>query len=704
MSRAASGAVRPARSDTSAVEAEASVAVGDDFSDSRNAGAVVGSKTPAGLVRKGVDREGVIGIDNGAARFRPLEVPGWQRAGLAYGPFARRAGRALAVFMLNGHNTAQAENLTETFRSRVGRWRRGPETSGQVRRLLEWLSSNRKMRVLRQMRWWFRTRIGAAPVPRLDENLAIGWFPSEVPADPLREGHGLVMHATGAENGELWARVGSEMLPAVRGVQNLQIYYVVVLREHGAAYYVASVPAANGLGLYPNLRPVAIDAHGSEPVLHGGIFQSTLGQIGFRLDTRIYGVRVADVPEWTPWYGTAHAADRLGAGEIVSGAMAEIGGTWQCCVPSGSNARAEGEGYRAVLRPATPSGLVHVVIEPGADAPWAVGLVWRYLDENNHWAVTVGPAGAELIACVDGRRSTVARDERSPVAGRVQSLQVVDEGHRFSVFLQGHLLFGKRFADDWLQAATGVGVDRRQEGRLRAFEAHPRECRLPQALDQGSPWSRTGLRTVVTEDFEGPARDLSGKQTSTGGKTWEQLLGSGRIDVTGDGSARVRATVARPSPGRHACAVDWDYPEFADLEVEITPPGSERGQGENGRSGFILWQDPDNYVVLNIWCADGYPGASTSTFFRLDGCEDLYDAIWSNVGDKIRWGRSMRLRIVFDGMHYTVFVGDEPVLYRALTDVYADAKRLQIRRVGLLSNWEWGTDTGSEFRRFRARA
>jgi hypothetical protein len=42
-------------------------------------------------------------------------------------------------------------------------------------------------------------------------------------------------------------------------------------------------------------------------------------------------------------------------------------------------------------------------------------------------------------------------------------------------------------------------------------------------------------------------------------------------------------------------------------------------------------------------------------------------------------------------------------LYRALTDVYPDAKRLQIRRVGLLSNWEWGCDTGSELRRFRAR-
>jgi hypothetical protein len=682
------------------------IVVGDDFSDSRRAGSVVGSHASHGFVRKGIDREGVIGIDTGAARIQPLEVPGWQRAGLAYGPFERRSGRAFAVFMLNGHNTAQAENLTETFRSRIGRWRRGPETSGQVRRLLEWLSSNRKARVLRQMRWWFRTREGGAPVPRVDENLAIGWFPDEVPRDPLAEGHGLVMHATGAENGELWARVGGAMLPAVRGVQNLQTYYVVVLRDRGAAYYAASVPGANGLGTYPNLRPLAIDATGTDPVLHGGVFQSTLGQIGFRLDTRIYGVRVADVPQWAAWYGTAHAADRLDTGEVVSGAIADVGGTWlQYSAWRGATGDVADEGCHMVLRPAAPSGLVHVVIDP--EVRDSVGLVWRHVDESNHWVVTIGSAGAELSACINGQRSTVARDERPLAAGRSQSLQVIDEGHRFSVVLEGHLLFGKRFADDRLQAAAGVGVAvpiGSQDGRLRRFEAHPRECALPHSLDQGSPWSRTGRQVVVTEDFDGPARDLSGKQTTTGGKTWQQLLGSGRIDLTGRGSAKVRASVAQPSPGRHACTVDWDHPEFADLEVEITPPGTKRGEGENGRSGFILWQDPDNYVVLNIWCADVYPGASTSTFFRLDGCEDLYDAVWSNVGDHIQWGRPVRLRIAFDGMHYTVFVGDEPVLYRALTDVYPDAKRLRIRRVGLLSNWEWGTDTGSEFRCFRARA
>ena len=73
-----------------------------------------------------MDREGVIGIDNGALRIKPLIHPGWGRAGIAYGPFERRNGRTLAVFMVNCHNTSQAENLKESFRDRFDRWLRGP--------------------------------------------------------------------------------------------------------------------------------------------------------------------------------------------------------------------------------------------------------------------------------------------------------------------------------------------------------------------------------------------------------------------------------------------------------------------------------------------------------------------------------------------------------------------------------------------------
>jgi hypothetical protein len=59
--------------------------------------------------------------------------------------------------------------------------------------------------------------------------------------------------------------------------------------------------------------------------------------------------------------------------------------------------------------------------------------------------------------------------------------------------------------------------------------------------------------------------------------------------------------------------------------------------------------------------------------------------------------------VVFDGVQYLVFVNDEPVLMRALTDVYPNFNRLTINRVGILANWEWGNDTGSVFNQFVAR-
>lgn len=694
-----------------AIHPEPALKLSEDFTQSRRAGSVVGSPNPRGGRRKGVDREGVIGIDNDALRIKPLINPGWGRAGIAYGPFERRNGRTFAVFMVNCHNTSQAENLKESFRDRFDRWLRGPDLYSRSRRILQWLLSKRKGRMWRQWLWWHRISVKSPPVPRIDENLAIGWFPMEVPVDPLAEGNGLVMHATGAENGELWARVGKSMLPTVRGVQNLQIHYVVVLREHGAAYYASSVAGANGLGSYPNMRLLAIDTFNDEPSVYAGVFQATLGQIGFRLDTRIYGMRVIDIPEWGTWYGTAHAADRLSGSGALAGSAADIGGTWQQV--SGrfertvAGAEAGEDASLALLRVTEPTGLIHIVIDAGSQDERAAGLLWRYADPDNFWRLVVSATGCELMLRQTGQWSMVAQSDKVRLKANItQALQVEDEGRRFSLFLDGTLLFDTRFTDDRLWRTTGIGivVPSKDSGvRLTRFEAHPLECRLPVGLDQGKPWWRLGQQEVVTENFEGPARDLDGKSTTTGARTWRRTIGSGHIDITGEGSAKFRASVRQPDLGRLAYTVDWSYLEFADLEVEITPPGTGPGQGERGLCGFILWQDPQNYVMLNIWLHEAYGGASISTFFLLDGFEDLYDAIWSNVGNRIFWGRTHRLRITFDGMRYMAFVDDEPVLYRALADVYPDAKSLQIRRVGLLGNWEWGTDTGSVLRRFRAR-
>ena len=162
-------------------------------------------------------------------------------------------------------------------------------------------------------------------------------------------------------------------------------------------------------------------------------------------------------------------------------------------------------------------------------------------------------------------------------------------------------------------------------------------------------------------------------------------------------------SVAAPLPGRTLYTIAWDDPDFAELEVTLTPPGTSRGQSEHGTAGFCLWQDDGHHLLVNTWLDDCYGGASLSSFPTIGGFEDLYDAIWTNVGDRIAWGRPLRLRLACDGLRYLVHIDDEPVLYRSLADIYPGCRPLRIRRVGLLGNWEWGADTGTAFADFAAR-
>jgi len=669
----------------------------DRFTGNRKAGEVIGTRTADGILRRGVDVEKCIGIDNGALRIQPLIQPGWGRAGIAYEPYRRQNGLTFAVFMLNGHNTAQTGVLMESLKSRIGRWWLGSETYGRGRRIVQWIASGRIARAIRQFRWWYHINKSGDSLTKIDENLAVGWFDKEVPANPLSEGNAFVMHATGGENGELWTTVGTTPLPAIRSVQNLQIYYVIILRAKGAAYYVASVQDANGLPAYPQLRPLAIDPFHDEENVYPGIHQSVLGQIGFRLDTRVYGTRVEQLAEFADWYGSAHAADRLGGGGFLRASEAEIGGIWRNCGD---------EENLTLLDPGATSGLVHVIAHTDAYGPdVAAGLIWRYRDSDNYWRIIVGNSGCQLAIRENGVWTELAASEKCHLeTGTANSIQLLDDGEAMSFHLRGELLFDKRFRDRRLREATGTGLYASKTGiRVESFEAHPRTISLPQTLRMGEPWLRTGSDVVVTDSFSGPAGDLAGRITTTGSKTWQKRIGVGTIEVTGSGSARIKASVEQPNPGRTAYTIAWDHPEFADISVEITPAGTGPGQKEHGLCGLILWQDPDNYIIINIWLRDVYGGASISCFFHLDGFEDLYDAIWSNVGKRVYYNVPMMLRVVCDGTNFAVFIGDEPVLFRALTDVYPAYETFSIQHVGLLANWEWGNDTGSTFRNFVGR-
>lgn len=686
---------------------EINAAVLDSYADERPVGRVIGSCSPSGITRKGIDVEGVMAIDQGALRIQPLVKPGWGRAGIAYGPYRRANGLAFAVFMLNGHNTSQVGPV-EGIRGRLQRWAVASKTDQPARRLLRWARHGDKRTMLRKLRHWLgHQRYFHRPV--LNENLAVGWFPHERPLDPVAEGNALVVHATGAENGELWARVGAQQLPLIRGLQNLQTYYVVILREQGAAYYAAAVPNAHGMVPYPHMRPLAIDPVHNEPELYAGLHQSVLGQIGFWVATRVYGAQVARLPALATWYGTAHVADTLtGSGALIHSSAA-TGQRWQVLagnfVRTEQGANAVAEDNLAILDPGSPTGLIHLLVDLSTTDEAEAGLVWRVQDQDNLWRFLITAAACQVWIKTAGRWDKLAASQMWHwQAGQVNAVQLLDEGQHVNCYLNGQLVLHQPIIDSCWQGATGVGIcSAKGAACFRAFEAHPQSVPIPAALKLGEPWVAEGRRLLIQDDFCGPAGALAGRLTPLGQKRWRKELGSGLIDITGAGAAKVRATVQRPNPGRLLYTVDWAQRDFADVEAAVTPPGTNRGQGEQGRAGLVFWQDPAHYLIVNTWLNDGYDGASISSFFYLRGFEDLYDAVWTNIGERVVWGRPYTLRMVFDGVRYTAFVNGEPVLYRALTDVYPKCSRLAIHRVGLVANWEWGNDTGSQFHHFCAK-
>ncbi len=678
----------------------------DSFSEDRPLGKTIDTQNTANIIRKGIDGEKAIAIDNNALRFKPLIQPGWGRQGIAYGAYQRQNGLAVAVLLLNGHNTSQAETM-EWLYKRIPRWFKGSETESVRVRVKAWLSSKHKQGTVRRLKGWLRIAAEVTkffPLKEINDNLAVGWFNDAVPNNPTKAGNGFVVRATGAENGELLARVGTKLLSVFRGLQNVPVCYVVVLREQGAAYYAASLPQVYGLSIYPQLRPVAIDAVNSEATLYAGVHQSVLGQIGFRADTRVYGVKVDTVSTLTNWYGTAHLADSLiGEGNLTA-TSAEIGGVWQAVAGKFERTKkglfAAENNSMAIADPQATSGLIHLAIAI-ENEPADLGVVWRFQDRDNYWCCSFNREQFCLQLIEAGQITdifTSVKDYLPP--DLVAYLQILDDGEEFRIYLDGELI-GDRFINKKFAQATGIGFTTSTASTnlyLQNFEAHPRTVTIP-SLDLGSFWWREGTDIIIQDNFNDWEGDLTGKTTSLGNKVWQKTIGIGAFKIQ-SGIAKVDANVEHPLPGRTAYTVAWDNSIFADLSVTILPPGKERGKGEKGRGGLIFWQDKDNYIIINTWLDDFYEGESISCFFRIDGFEEIYDAVWSNIGQAIAFGQPYTLRVVFDGNNYTVQVNQQTVLYRALTDVYPWADALNINRLGIVANWEWGNDTGSGFSNF----
>ncbi|MPY95480.1 MAG: hypothetical protein GEV08_21210 [Acidimicrobiia bacterium] len=648
----------------------------DDFGDDRPPGRVLGTRSTSGTERLGVDVERTLSIDHGELRMATLATPGFGRQGTAYGPFHRVPGLTLAVQVLNSHNTAQSNILPE----------------------------GRKAMLRRLVRDFPHGKVSS---PHLDDNLVVGFFPEVAPADPRGKGNVFVMHAASTTNGELRALVGTRALRAFNGIQEVPLTYVVVLREHGAAYFVSSVEGVEGATPFPLMRPVAVDHAGDDQLVFAGLMQAVHGEVGHEIATRVSAVRAEVVPALLP-AAMGICDDLRGEGPMTCARPGASGGAAQPGAWAGSGevvrsqdgAHGGASGGSAEIELPWPAGLVHVVVETAATAGLdaRAGLVWR-AGPAGAWRVTVDGDGAHLEQRdADGRWATLERAAARLGSAASWSLQVVDDGEQFGVHLDGDLLFGRWFDDDRFAHQTFAGFVTGPAGpsTVHDFEALPRAVPLPD-LALSPPWCERGTDPVVDERFAGPAGELS--------EPWERSVGHGRVMLDGDDAARVVADADHPNPGRTAYTLPWEDPSFADIEVTMTPPGAGRGDGHAGRGGLVFFEDPDTYLIVNVWLDDApiHDGSSVSLFFRTGAHERLYDAVWTNVGRRVTWGKAVTLRLVFDGLNILVWLDGVPVLSRRTQDIYPAAPSVTIKRVGLVANWEWGDDTGTTFHSFVAR-
>lgn len=689
---------------------EAPLPFREDFSVDRRRGTVVGSPSTGSapsVPRAGADVEGLLGVDGGALRIPPLARPGWGRTAVAYGPYQRRPGLGVAISLLNSHHASEHVEPWPPLATYLKQVLRGTQVDALPHRAAHRPRHHARETLARRVRSWFGHR-RAAGAPDADVNLAVGWLGGPAPTSPTGGGQGLLVRSAHGENGELVAEVGGGRATTQERLLNLPLHVLVVARERGATYWAGSLEGALGLPAAPTLRPLALDAAGDAGELWAGVHQQVAGQVGWSIDSRVRELAVARPDPWAAWWTTAHAADRPAGGAPRHGAEAAMGGRWAVA------------GGVALLQPAQPAGLVRARARGDG-----VGLVSRAVGPDDHLVLRLADGAVALTLVEAGVARDLAAGPLPEAAGAGRELQLVDDGCTVRALVDGRLALGPVVVGP--APGHGVGVLLTETDAdadavaVDEVEAHPLHLRLPDELSLAVPPVPCGRRVVLDEDFaagDEPPADLAGRPTRAGSQ-WQRTIGARPFLVDGGGvlvpppaapgPARRRgrgrlSALTAPGGERLAYTVPWPEPSLADLTVRIAPPGTERHQGHGSRAGLVFWQDPDTYLMVNTWLDDAYDGTSISSFLRVAGYEDVFDAVWANVGRRVTWGRPFDLRTSFDGDLHTTWVDGEPVLQRRARDVLPRVAPFRVNRVGLLANWEFGQDTGSRFLSLRGLA
>ncbi len=641
----------------------------DSFEGRVAPGRVIGSPADPGLgpaarsaVRMGADVEGVISVRNRALRFAPLVEPGWGRCGYSTEPLLLVPGTVARVGVMNAHPSSETLPL-EPLRTRLSVWVRGSGTDPLPRRIAGLVSGRRRETHRRRLRRWFRHHHDGHRRFPASINQLVGFFDASTIDGPRSAIAAIATRPLGPRNGGFSLAVGALDLrqQLVDGLANAPHELVFVVRDD-TVLLAASGLGGSGLAAAPDATPLGVVHRTLSGPVSLGVHQSVVSQHGFSIDTVVDRFELRHEARW---------ADRF----------------------AGSSAGAvDVEGRRTFELPQA-AGLIDLCVDVVDDRE--VSMTWPG-KAGGVRTLVVGTTRVRLT--VDGRAV-----ERPLAPASSRHLSVNELEGRLRIHVDGQTLI------DVAVDAPGPGslvVETTSSGRdaapdtdalpsvVRRLEIFGREIDLGTVV--GRSWPSIGGEPEIFDDFTGP--DSPDLEHRGGPIPWARVLGSTPIG-TRDG----RATIRGPLTERTVYLTPWSDPRGADVEVLIEPPEAIPGVLPRCRGGLVAGTGPDDLIIVNGWIDQSYGGGSISSFVRLGGREEVFDAVWANVGSALAWDRPFRLRLITDGMRYRVLLDGRTVLARSLLDIYPWAEPLALRQVGIVANWEWGLDTGSRFRDFTGR-